>query len=255
MTGLPRTGTSSLALALSILLDGPAYHVGCQYLFKCQDESHITTWTQVLRRMPYRSVEDRVDTLNIMRRRLDGYVATIDPPLTWLIPELTELYPDALIICTTRDEGSWSKSMVRIESALHPRLFSLVFFWIHSLRYFGGLCRAMYRVSDSIYGPTAITERGMRQRFRHHHKRLEQLVPKEKLIYLSVKDGWGPLCRALDLPVPDVPFPHLNEGGILEHHFKRQMAKGMFRWCVAVGLFSAVVVGCSKTFSLLLQVL
>ncbi len=29
-------------------------------------------------------------------------------------------------------------------------------------------------------------------------------VPKDKLFYVSVKDGWEPLCRALDLPVPEV---------------------------------------------------
>jgi hypothetical protein len=25
-------------------------------------------------------------------------------------------------------------------------------------------------------------------------------------------DGWGPLCRFLGRPVPDVPFPHENPG-------------------------------------------
>jgi hypothetical protein len=29
-------------------------------------------------------------------------------------------------------------------------------------------------------------------------------------------DGWEPLCRALDLPVPEVPFPHKNKGA--EYH-------------------------------------
>lgn len=29
----------------------------------------------------------------------------------------------------------------------------------------------------------------------------------------SVKDGWDPLCKFLDLPVPDKDFPHENKKG------------------------------------------
>ena len=39
-------------------------------------------------------------------------------------------------------------------------------------------------------------------------------VPREKLLICNVKEGWGvcgPLCNFLDLPVPDIPFPRLNE--------------------------------------------
>ncbi len=39
----------------------------------------------------------------------------------------------------------------------------------------------------------------------------------------QIKEGWEPLCKFLDLPVPDVPFPHVNEstsyGGRVEFVF------------------------------------
>jgi Sulfotransferase domain len=27
----------------------------------------------------------------------------------------------------------------------------------------------------------------------------------------SVGEGWEPLCEFLEMPVPDTPFPHLND--------------------------------------------
>ena len=37
------------------------------------------------------------------------------------------------------------------------------------------------------------------------------LVPKERLLEWTVNDGWEPLCKFLDKPVPDEPFPHVNK--------------------------------------------
>jgi len=36
------------------------------------------------------------------------------------------------------------------------------------------------------------------------------LVPPERLLEWSVQDGWEPLCKFLDKPVPEGPFPHVN---------------------------------------------
>ena len=39
---------------------------------------------------------------------------------------------------------------------------------------------------------------------------LESTVPSDRLLVWSVKEGWGPLCELLELPVPEEPFPHIN---------------------------------------------
>jgi hypothetical protein len=36
-------------------------------------------------------------------------------------------------------------------------------------------------------------------------------VPAERLVYWELGDGWGPLAEALDVDVPDTPFPHLHD--------------------------------------------
>src|SRR5437660_1617933 len=35
-------------------------------------------------------------------------------------------------------------------------------------------------------------------------------APTERLLVWRAGDGWEPLCRALELPVPDEPFPRAN---------------------------------------------
>lgn len=40
---------------------------------------------------------------------------------------------------------------------------------------------------------------------------VKRTVPPEKLLVFQVKEGWEPLCKFLDLPIPDYPFPNVNE--------------------------------------------
>jgi hypothetical protein len=35
-------------------------------------------------------------------------------------------------------------------------------------------------------------------------------IPTERLLVFDVAEGWAPLCRFLDVPVPDTPFPRMN---------------------------------------------
>ncbi|XP_077973142.1 uncharacterized protein LOC144428164 [Styela clava] len=54
--------------------------------------------------------------------------------------------------------------------------------------------------------------------YRQHNAYVFHKAPKTKLLFFNVKDGWEPLCKFLDVPVPDEPFPHTNfKGGIVQH--------------------------------------
>ena len=43
--------------------------------------------------------------------------------------------------------------------------------------------------------------------------RYNQIGIYKKITHLSpqVKQGWGPLCEFLDVPIPDCPFPRVND--------------------------------------------
>ena len=47
------------------------------------------------------------------------------------------------------------------------------------------------------------------------HRQLAEVraaVPAERLLVFAIGDGWAPLCDFLQVPVPESPFPRLNDG-------------------------------------------
>ena len=44
-------------------------------------------------------------------------------------------------------------------------------------------------------------------------------VPPEQLLVFDVKEGWTPLCQFLQVPVPDVPFPNINDANEIRFSF------------------------------------
>ena len=44
-----------------------------------------------------------------------------------------------------------------------------------------------------------------------HNDEVKALIPKEQLLVYDVREGWEPLCKFLDVAVPDEPFPRLND--------------------------------------------
>jgi Sulfotransferase domain len=46
--------------------------------------------------------------------------------------------------------------------------------------------------------------------YRRRTKEVCAAIPAERLLVFDVAEGWSPLCRFLDVPVPDAPFPRLN---------------------------------------------
>jgi hypothetical protein len=40
---------------------------------------------------------------------------------------------------------------------------------------------------------------------------VRQTIAPDRLLVFDVREGWEPLCTFLDVPVPDTPFPRLND--------------------------------------------
>jgi hypothetical protein len=69
---------------------------------------------------------------------------------------------------------------------------------------------------------------------------LQSVVPPEKLLFYSVKEGWGPLCKMLDVPVPDEPFPRANDGKAMQDFFEAKVKLGLLVWIV---IFAVAILG------------
>jgi Sulfotransferase domain len=46
-------------------------------------------------------------------------------------------------------------------------------------------------------------------------------VPADRLLVYSVTEGWEPLCKFLDVPVPPTPFPRKNERAQMQRLLRR----------------------------------
>src|SRR5207244_12493939 len=43
-----------------------------------------------------------------------------------------------------------------------------------------------------------------------HNDEVRATIPADRLLEWWPGDGWDPISAALELPVPDAPFPHVN---------------------------------------------
>ena len=91
--GVGRTGTLSLKFALERLLGAPCYHM--MELFVHPD--HLPSWSAAARgEMPD------------WRELLKGCAATVDWPAAAYWSEISEAFPEALVLLSVRDPEAWS---------------------------------------------------------------------------------------------------------------------------------------------------
>ncbi|MEQ8356744.1 MAG: sulfotransferase [Kiloniellaceae bacterium] len=132
-------------------------------------------------------------------RRYEDIDAVVDLPSAWYYRELLDAYPEAKCILTVREEDSWWRSI----SAHTREIFPLSSRDQDPLR---------WDIRCLVYGSADPREFTYRKVYQEHNARVQELVPESRLLVMDIigGDGWEPLCRFLDAPVPTDPFPHGN---------------------------------------------
>lgn len=186
--GLPRTGTSSLALALEQLLGGRVLNMSA---IPGHPFNLGSGWDQALRGEP--PAWDQV---------FADYVAAVDWPASLFWRQLSAAYPDALVLLSVRDSAeTWWQSMAA--TVLPVARLALAPDWNDGR----GLLELFERFTGSEQwdDPAAL-----QAAYERHNAAVRQTVPPERLLEWRATDGWAPLCRALGVPVPERSFPWLN---------------------------------------------
>jgi hypothetical protein len=138
--GYSQTATVSFSLALQILLKGPVCHSGTacmlgeqgshppnfpQHILTNQTSGFIKKWTTIINADATTDKAMIKDTLSTL---LTGYVAVADCPATLFSGELAEVYPNAIVICTTRDPEKWYVSFENVAKTTHVmKVLNLIF--------------------------------------------------------------------------------------------------------------------------------
>ncbi len=198
--GLPRTGTLSQKVALEMLGLAPCHHM--VEVFANLPEARL--WRQAM--------EGELPAAEI----LAGHPACVDWPGAYHYVELMEAFPDAKVLLSARDGEAWAKSMrATIYEALYGE--TLVGLMAAARRKVDPLWDELTDTLQEMWRRTElmpskdVTDAEMAAACERYTDEVKATVPAERLLVWSPKDGWEPLCAFLELPVPEAPFPRVND--------------------------------------------
>jgi hypothetical protein len=192
--GFGRTGTMSLKLALEQLGLGPCYHM----TEIVRNPSHARMWKMAESGQP-------VDWRVLFAR----YRAAVDWPACHYYRELTEAFPAAKVILTTRDAGQWYESMTNtlysMKTAADERLAAR-----QAMMSGAAPPPAENRIWAGVFSGRFADRQYAIEVYQRHNAEVISCVPAGRLLVYQVSEGWAPLCEFLGVPVPGEPFPLIN---------------------------------------------
>lgn len=190
--GFGRTGTLSLKNALEKIGFGPCYHM--MEVFPRPD--HVAMWHRL-------AFDGKIDWDLLFR----DFHATVDWPSTRWWREIAAHFPDAKVVLSHRDPEAWYKSMndTIYQPMKHPASEN---------------APELVRLQNQMVRK-AIMEETFDNRFedkahaiavfKRHNQEVRDTIDPKRLLVFDVREGWEPLCRFLELPIPSEPFPRLND--------------------------------------------
>ena len=190
--GFGRTGTRSLKAALELLGFGPCHHM--QTLFA--DPAQRAFWKTF-------AEGGAVDWQEVFA----GFRSQMDWPGAHVWRELLQAFPEARVVFSTRPAGAWWTSYSRTVGKLR-QLYSTLPVKVSVAETLDAMKGVRIRQGiDQMQDRDAAIAAFDRQL-----AEVRAAVPAERLLVFAVGDGWAPLCNFLQVPVPDTPFPRLNDG-------------------------------------------
>jgi hypothetical protein len=180
--GFGRTGTMSMKIALEMLDLGPCHHMANVI----SNPEQLALWR--------RAAQGELPNWD---GAYAGFRSAVDWPTSYYWRELSTQFPDAKVVLTVRSFDSWYASMSRtlwplLRPGNDPSSFGVK---IISGVIFGG------RFEDRAY---------VQEVYDTHIATVKATLSPDRLLTFDVADGWAPLCRFLNKPIPDVPFPTSN---------------------------------------------
>jgi len=216
--GLSRTGTVSLQRALEILGQGPVWHM--MTLFDLDLRTHLATmrkWMEVGRL--YRERQSGNDTnkearQTLLREILQGYNSFLDVPAIIHLEDLLEVFPEKKVVLSIRDSPEvWFNSYEKaVLPFARPSPWKDLGVWANlKTTPIGVIQDRFHEQAWRFILPEHLERVELIQFYEEWNEKAKRLVPKDRLIIVNVKEGWGPLVDGLGVPTPSEPFPKCND--------------------------------------------
>ena len=168
--------------ALNILGVGPTHH-----MFELVEDSPLT---QLWRDLANGAEPD-------WEKLFHGYNACVDWPSAFYWRELVEVYPDAKVLLTMRSPESWWNSFSKT-----------ILKYIQNADDQTGLSFTL--VANQVLSGRPEDRDHAISVYKQNIGDVLNTVAPERLLVHNLGDGWKPLCRWLDLPVPEMDYPRGN---------------------------------------------
>lgn len=153
--------------------------------------------------------------------------AITDPLSTTLWYTFFKHYPDSKVILMVRESPAvWLNSLKAqldyFGSNYMPWYYEYVKWLSPCRRRYDQLMRHIMArnsgcLKSAIWSSGDLSDENAEGQYILHNAAVQHLVPEQQLLIYRVGDGWEPLCRFLDLPVPGTPFPKDNVAGQSGH--------------------------------------
>ena len=190
--GFGRTGTLSLKVALERIGFGPCYHMVEVF----PRPEHVAMWHRL-------AFEQSMDWDEIFR----GFGATVDWPAARWWREIAAHFPDAKVLLSVRDSEAWYKSVT--DTIYQPMKSPAPDGVPELVRLQSEMARKA--ILDETFDNRFEDKAHAIEVFRKHNQAVRDAIDPARLLVFNVREGWGPLCRFLEVPIPDEPFPRLND--------------------------------------------
>jgi len=181
--GLGRTGTNSLMVALEQLLGAPCYH-----MYQCFVRDDAARWLEVGR-----------GNTAMLHEIVADCAAAVDWPASAYWEDLAAANPDALILLSTRASGeAWFKSA---SDTIFPNIDNVPD---------GPWKDMVFELFANTFTSDFLDKDKAIAAYEAHNATVRAKADPARLLEWQATDGWGPICDALGLPVPETEFPRTN---------------------------------------------
>uniref|UniRef100_A0A0K2TZF1 Sulfotransferase family protein n=1 Tax=Lepeophtheirus salmonis TaxID=72036 RepID=A0A0K2TZF1_LEPSM len=232
--GLPRTGTLSMKEALEILYpEGPCYHM--TVFLRDGNSKDTEHWHKAMS-----GKATKEDWYKFFDK--GGFRTAVDYPASYFYKELFEAYPEAKVVLTVRDVQSWHESCYSTIFNNHENQKTP---WIYYLTGLAQRFKVTERIGNLIVPGFSVSFKDTNKSgpeaskvyFDKWTEEVKNNIPEKQLLIFDVRQGWAPLCKFLDRPIPDVPFPKANDRKTMK---KKISTVKILGWSVSFGIIGII---------------
>jgi hypothetical protein len=197
-----------------------------------ENKSHLDFWCKV--------ADGNSGTQFDWEQVFSKYTAAVDNPACCVWRELLAAYPEAKVLLTVHPRGP----EVWYDSTIETIYFTETMWQFKVLEIATPFGRKMGNLSRKLIWQRShkgtMNERDKAiANYNQHIADVKEAVPSDRLLVFSVDQGWKPLCDFLSVPMPETPFPNVNDRAAIKETL-RNLTKGAY---VILGLGALAVTG------------